>query len=480
MVFRTAAYDNMLDRLVRSGELSRAGKEWLVCATDPFHDTETHCTGYPDDNAAPSVVRLVKKTVTIQKPSTVTSGTWDAHIVAYPYLQSVNLAQRSYRRPAIVDINTGTGSFPFGGVTAIGVATGSPTGLPDVIGTASASLGQCTLESTFFTGPSRVVAMGFEVTNVTAAIDAQGQVITYRNPYPHQPPQAFSLTDGTSITGAQSLVVTPEHPSTPGTAMVLTGSRQWHAKLGCYVPMTFNSIVIPPTGLSDSSVAHTDDNSTTVAFTPTPAGGALGASNLPQVYTAPLNQAGAYFTGLSLTSTLAISLNVWVETFPDVSETDLMPLASPSPCYDVLALELYSAAMRDMPTGVPVGQNGLGDWFAGIVKKVTSVAKLIPHPVAQGLGVLGEVVGDPREASQTYYDAPRRAPKRVQFTPRALPPVQRTYNEGMVAGQDSYTMRTGPSAGAPRRQAKGSRPRRRSRSVPPKRGRSRSRSRRRQ
>jgi len=453
MVYRTAAYDAILQRAVRNGDISPEGKEWLVCAADPFHDTETHCTGYPDDNAAPSIVQLVKRTITVDKPSSVSSGTWDCHIVAHPYFTDVELYKHTLTGANGLTTTGADGPLSVGGITAIGVQSGTSTSYNTALGLAGAIRGRCTVATSYFTGPARVIAAGFEVTNTTAPIEAQGQVVTYRNPYPHQSPQAYAFTNGTVSQGSQSYVVTPQHPPTLADAMTLTGSRQWHARDGAYVPLTFNSVVLPPSGTSASSVMHADDDHPTYAFvtelqlSPSPL-----LASVP-VYVAPFNQAGAYFTGLSTTTTLQIALNIWVERFPDVGEADLMPLASPSPPYDVGALELYSRIMRDMPTGVPVNQNGLGDWFAAVVKKavpaITSIAKVIPHPIAQGLGVLGDVVaGDANDAARDAYQRmPRRAP------PPPLPPPPR-----------QYSLRAPPSAQASQPRE---RRRRRANSAPP-------------
>jgi hypothetical protein len=106
--------------------------------------------------------------------------------------------------------------------------------------------------------------------------------------------------------------------------------------------------------------------------------------------TAALNTHGLYFTGLSLQTTLAITLNCFVERFPGPQETDLVVLAKPSPQYDLLALEIYSHALHDMPPGVMVKENGLGEWFADVIGKVNNIfggsLRSLPNPYAQAAG----------------------------------------------------------------------------------------------
>jgi len=96
---------------------------------------------------------------------------------------------------------------------------------------------------------------------------------------------------------------------------------------------------------------------------------------------------------------------------------DLVVLATPSPEYDPKALEAYSIALQDMPVGVPVAENGIGDWFSGVVNKISNVVgniapmaskalAMIPHPKAQlvskGLGLLAPPGGDKLESKQKY------------------------------------------------------------------------------
>jgi len=120
---------------------------------------------------------------------------------------------------------------------------------------------------------------------------------------------------------------------------------------------------------------------------------------------------------LSLQTTLFIRWNLYIERFPDSSLPDLVVLATPSPEYDPKALEAYSIALQDMPVAVPVAENGIGDWFSGVVNKISSVVgnvmpmaqkalSMIPHPKAQliskGMGLLAPPGGDKLEKKEKY------------------------------------------------------------------------------
>jgi len=114
------------------------------------------------------------------------------------------------------------------------------------------------------------------------------------------------------------------------------------------------------------------------------------------------NIAGAYFSGLSNSTTLTVNIIHYFERFPSIdipSDVNLVVLAKPSCRYDPKALELYSAVIRHMPVGVPQRFNGLGDWFREAVQTakdiVSPVLSAIPHPIAMmGAGVLNGIAGN--------------------------------------------------------------------------------------
>ncbi len=104
----------------------------------------------------------------------------------------------------------------------------------------------------------------------------------------------------------------------------------------------------------------------------------------------PFHQSGAIFTGLSFNTTLTLNLNVYYESFPSMSDPNILALAKPSAIYDPCALELYSRVLQELPVGVPVRENGLGDWFLNAAstaaKYLGPVISMMPHPIAKGAG----------------------------------------------------------------------------------------------
>jgi len=125
------------------------------------------------------------------------------------------------------------------------------------------------------------------------------------------------------------------------------------------------------------------------------------------------NQSGAYFTGLSYSTTLTLNAIYYIERFPSQQDSDLVVLAKHSCRSDPVARALYSEIIRMMPVGVPQRMNGMGEWFADAVSSaadfISPVLSAIPTPMTQGLagivrtaGGVAKSLGSKKEAPATY------------------------------------------------------------------------------
>jgi hypothetical protein len=87
---------SLLDKLERSNQLTQDGRNWLIAACDPFHDTDLALSGYPDVTSASTVVQLVKKQIVISAPGSLTAGAnWDVNIVQWPTIGAISGANSS-------------------------------------------------------------------------------------------------------------------------------------------------------------------------------------------------------------------------------------------------------------------------------------------------------------------------------------------------------------------------------------------------
>lgn len=384
---------DQLHKLVDGKVLSPSGYDFLISALDPMHDLQLkNLQGWPDLETAPSVVRCVKQSLTIKAPIDIT-GNWDCLIANWPWMDNKQFRLMTHNNNTIGSAASG-GSFPLGGVQAWYNASGVPMTI------SSGSIGQVLLPDGYATGMSRIVGQGIEVINSTAEIYKQGQVTVFRLPQPTRAPQTLSYCKdlGTAIT-PQPISAVPVRfpPQSQAEAMILSGSRQWKASEGCYLVTAFSGEVNPATMveyvqpmMSDTDPAI-DPNDQTAVFFPDKSGASIVNPAClmwkgTKLY--PLHTSGAFFTGLSKETTLTITVNTYVETFPAPDDV-LAPLARPSAEYDPEALKVFSHALNSLPVGVPADMNGFGDWFAGVVSKVADwvspALSAIPHPLAQGL-----------------------------------------------------------------------------------------------
>jgi hypothetical protein len=242
--------------------------------------------------------------------------------------------------------------------------------------------------------------------------------------------------------GYVDLLKTACPPVNTGEALLLEGSRQWKAKEGCYVVSTFNSSenpagtnnTTPVLSLSSADASacrwvmvypsvNLPTNFGTLSFT-------AGATTytIPLFPTGgcnfqPFNHSGAYFTGLSNSTTLQLNATYYVERFPSQQDSALVVLARNSCHGDHIALDLYSEIIKEMPVGVPQRMNGMGEWFADAVSSATDfiapVLSAIPIPMAQtvgaGLKMAGNVAKNysKSESVGTTYTPSGALPKKI-------------------------------------------------------------------
>jgi len=197
-------------------------------------------------------------------------------------------------------------------------------------------------------------------------------------------------------------------PQNTAEAVLLPGTRTWEAKDGCYVVSSFHTTENPATLIAPKMPVITsvdiDDlegviaSSAVNAMIPGPTVGTSSIRDVVGFRIFNIHQSGAILSGLSASTSITINWNVYLETFPSNAEADILPLATPSCEFDPDVLDLYSRVMVKLPVGVPVRENGLGDWFLDAVtsaaKYVGPVLSALPHPIAQGAGAVLTSLGN--------------------------------------------------------------------------------------
>lgn len=179
-------------------------------------------------------------------------------------------------------------------------------------------------------------------------------------------------------------------PQTLAEAQILPGTKQWDAKQGCYLVQMMNDMTnVPSFPTCESALWVVDE----LSF-PTPTAVTRGnpfmelPSATPENQLAfpgnkriPYNPKGAVFSGLSHESTFTINYTSIIERIVSSQDPTLAVLATPSPEEDPVAIQLYLQVISKLPIGVVFKDNGLGEWFLGVVDSIAETVTSVARPV---------------------------------------------------------------------------------------------------
>jgi len=431
--------EKLLEKLVNGRKITPSGADWLITALDPFHDTQLkNLQGWPDVETGPSVVRCVKQSYTLAAPSSIPSGTnWDCHVIMWPWHESIPFLPSNSRNNNQVDfLNLTVGQGSVGGIQAYAVPAGTNL-LPVVPGVAIAT---STLGLNYTQGSGRLTGIGFEVTNTTAEIYKQGTAFVWKHMQAAESPASWTFHEAATGNAMVNSVAPYRHPPrNAAEAMLIPGTRQWAASEGCYMVGSFHSVENPPVAagyvqpvimLPLSEDQESPNVNTDHIYMPSVNPITFAATDdlqyyVPSLKLDPIHQSGALFAGLSYQTNLTLTTIYYYETFPGLPNQDILVLATPSAEYDAEVLNIYSHTIGVSPIGVKVGENGLGDWFMGVIQKASSfispILRSIPNPLAQaagvGLGYVGESMGQYMTPANAVVPKGRPVTKKVVSKP---------------------------------------------------------------
>jgi hypothetical protein len=387
-----------LEQLVKKNKLTADGKDWLVSALDPFHDYNHQLAGYPDADASQTLVSCFQYQADVSCPAGV-NGNWDAHVFTLPICNTQGFDR--------INIDE-TGSqcqiagalFDAGPLNICAGNPGAPIGFgPNLSNTCLPRVFTPDLSA----GNSRVIAMAYEVTNTTAEMHKQGSVTSYRMPqYPSAPGNIILTTGNETLTGSMCCIGYRAPPASVAEINLLKGSRTWDAASGVYSVCAQSSVQNPIVSAGSTGWVYKKysvPGQVTDGLISAPMWAAAHAvhPNATPVAAAetksmPFDISGSYFSGLSHETTLTVKLRVYVERAPMFDTPSLSVLASPSAGYDTTALELYAQAISQLPVAVTVAENGLGDWFRGVIrvlKSAVGTATDVVGPFVPGANQMG-------------------------------------------------------------------------------------------
>lgn len=393
----------MLNTMLANRQVTPQGVDWLTLATDPFHDTEISPVGFPDADCSRSIPQMYQFTGTLSAPTVLPTTTWDAQLsfcpVSFGFGGVPNVSApltRGTLTPAGL-LTAGSNGFGFqGGYNFYGMAASTNTINGAAVGTLSGVNG-ISYPAAASSGQFRLVAAGVEVVNTTADLYRGGSVTCYRSPNVQR--QGFYIAVGPNPGLNCSYISLP--PGTQAEAQLYPASRTWGAEDGCYLVATMDSSVNDYSSAAPGAVIAmspfdtptlVSGGNTTVFYTNATGGGS--GANCHTVM--PFDWSGAIFTGLTPQTTLQVTVRYYVERIPTITQPDLLVLTR-NPCpYDPVALEIYSRCLSELPVGVRVSENPLGEWFNEIMDTVATWAPRIGAGLGSfipGGAAIGTAVG---------------------------------------------------------------------------------------
>ncbi len=440
----------LLNKLIQSRTISASGAAFCVIAADPYHDVELpDLCGYPDTQVGQSVVLKVPYQMTVVAPPG-TTDTWEMMVHTNPWtcgdtgsasVTTDYLSFGNYLQVSGTQTHTTT-TFP--PVIVYRGKDGNDLG-PFNIGDAGnvAPIGMG-LDDSYAKGCHRVIAWGLEVYDTTAVISRQGTCTVWKQNTNTYNKSAFTFA-GPSVgplsqVGTCTGILLNRPPKNIAEANLLAGTRSWKSEDGCYLVITQNEEQLLAKQPDDTQPIICDGDISPGIRGTTPGNVISGTLNqipigdsavfFPQVVwnMQPFHQSGAFFTGLSPNSSFLVRTIFYVERFPTPDEKDIVLLTKPSACHDPVALEIYDRMLKEMPVGVPVAENGLGDWFYDAISAAAPILSAMPHPLAKAAGMAAGAVQSGME-SAGYGKAvnPNKQQSRLKAAPKApAPPPRQT------------------------------------------------------
>lgn len=452
-----------METWVQRGLISDQGKAFLIATLDPFHDSQIeNLAGYPDIETSPSLVRMIKQSMTITKPAGMPAGNWDCQVVSWPWMKQMGFSECEFRSN-----NRLYGTFspvqPLGGLQAFAVPSGTDFDFNDA---AVVQAGSLALQDEILQGSNRLIGAGYEIHDTTAELYKQGAVCNYlMHNVPkdaslfmvqgttNAPPAANYLSNVFAGTSFRNI------PKNTAQALLIPGSNEWAAKDGVYAVCRFAGVENPP---------YTVDYNLPVLFEiddiPSTEGGAplhypdhpntsqiifpataldINAGNSPAWKSFPIHTSGSIFTGLNENAALRINFNCIIENFPGPRDTKDLSIARPSASFDPRTLEIYSHTLCHAPVAVPVNENPLGEWFMDVVGKVANFLKPMP-----GLpGLIGSAASGIADTMKPFLTTPSgqnapvkaRSQRQKAIQPPAIQPTAKTTKTYSQAQWQAFT-----------------------------------------
>lgn len=406
----------LLDSLIASRQLTKQGLDWLIRATDPFHDFDLKVEGYPDVLSSRCITQEVNLTQNVSVPDGK-----DLHVFMMPHTP---LASASGLQPIIID-NVGVTS-PTGSVGGGGIVSGLNAIIADTgagwFANASTQLSTVGIPSTFASGQNRLICCGWEVVNITPAVFQGGSIVAYKTPSTRQVSFASKPAAGTTNFPVYPVEFGSLPPLTQQQAALYPNSVTWQASDGLYQVAAMNSsdqpYVNPVPGIvgymNPPNAAQLSGNTPRIALLPdqwqnTTSPAAVAVSS----HLMNWDVSGSVISNnTGNIQTYQLTVKYIIERIPTISDQTLLVLAHDAAPYDALALEIYSQAMSRLPVACKVADNPLGEWFESVMDACATALPIIGKAVSPFFGpaaLIGDGLGGMASSASKWNRDARRA-----------------------------------------------------------------------
>lgn len=407
---KTSMSNRAFEQLKPKG-ITKDGQAWLTTALDPFHDDlSVRPVGLPDKNYNPSIVKVHNRQITLKAPADLPENTnWSCHIFTSPIQNNATFTKSlGYSTGRITSSNIDQ-DITLGTVTAVTYPDGEGWFQPgtdnefvdgyEAFAISSNTESNSTLDNTL----TRLVGGGFEVSNDTASLYAQGHVLCYSTTNP----PTNDITAGWNY--APNISKSPvvrfrRQPDTIEKARAIQNSVGWKATEGVYIPFRINldnnEYQIrrhTPYVFSGSSTWNYADNEQILVSKVY--ADSFDADQFPQmqdpILPAGIHNSGCFFTGLSPQTTLTLSVR-FIEEVAPIDNVDLLSFGSQLNLYDPVALESYQRLMQLIPVAVTYDENSSAEFWGKILGAASKVLPVVGTAlgapmVGKGLGALADM-----------------------------------------------------------------------------------------
>lgn len=364
--------------MVKERKIPEGAANWVRAAVDPYHDFAITPGGVPDGRLTQSCVKCVSRKLNFAAPVGVTTA-WHALIHTNPWDsasdESPALAYSKLwlERSGLIDIDP-TSFGQATGIVQVNTAAATFDVFPssntfdqDDVTSVAINTGRSVL------GRARIVGMGIEITNTTPELYKGGSLTVARRNIISPTSQELGTTTTDPLARTTGFIY-QGMPQSDDQLFNLPGAKTWNAMHGVYC-------VIPPDSSGyelrdvDSQLTQRIMSSKGIpvidaykgaAFAPN---AATPVSSRANIRASGISQTLVYLSGLAPESTFTLTSRMYFEYLPysNSSEIYFMRPATPS-CPE--ALQLAELIYKQMPPGVPVGDNAGGDWFRWVSRAI--------------------------------------------------------------------------------------------------------------